>query len=250
MNPETQKSALQPETTALATTPGPAPKGVIAPLVELLQRPEDVIVRARDADRLKPALALLVGSLSCAAAYGASAGFFQGGSQVLTSMLKAPLIILGSVALCAPSLFVFSSLAGARLSAARFFTILSAFSALLGLLLVGLLPIAWLFSVSSKSMLFIVWLHLGAWAVALIFAGRFVARAFGEIKGRTGLFLWLLLFLVVSFQVATVLRPVLWRAPGSTVFESEKRFFTEHLEAVSEFDSPPKPCSTPRGPSH
>jgi hypothetical protein len=247
-----QQSPAPAAAAALAAPldPGPAPPGIVAPLVELLQAPDMVVARSRERAQVRAALRLFGGAMLCAAAYGASSGFFQGGSQILLSMLKAPLIIAASVALCAPSLFVFSSLAGARLSGPRFVTVLAGFSALLGLLMVGFLPISWLFSVSSKSLLFVVWLHVAAWALALYFAGRFVTRALNDASRRTGLVLWLLLFLAVSFQVATVMRPVLWRTPDGPLFESGKRFFTEQLDAASDFDGPAKTYSAPGGPAH
>jgi hypothetical protein len=222
--------------------PGSAPTGFVAPLVELLQHPDRLMARSRDTDELRTALTLFIGSLVCAAAYGAASGCFQGGWQVLASTIKAPLILYGSVALCAPSLFVFSSLAGAKLTWRRFFIILAGFSGLLGLLLVGFMPISWLFSVSSNSISFVVWLHIAAWCTALFFAGRFVSQSLSDAAGKATIALWLVLFLAVSFQVATVVRPVLWRAPGAPFIESGKKFFTEQLGSAMD-PAEPNECS-------
>lgn len=227
---------MTPETPAKQPPP-PPPRGVIGQLIELLQQPDLAIERA-EAGSPGPALALFVGAVLCAAAYGASAGFFQGGTQIGVAMIKAPVIVLGSVLLCAPSLFVFSSLAGVRLSGRRFVALLAQFSALLGLLLVGFLPVSWLFSASSKSMIFIVFLHLGAWATAIFFAGRFVSRALGASRGGGALLLWLGVLMLVSFQVTTALRPILWRAPEAPFLESGKRFFTDQLGRAADFVEP------------
>ena len=71
---------------------------------------------------------LLLGAGVLAAFYGASAGFFQGGAQIGVAALKAPLIVLGSLLLCAPSLYVFSALAGVRRPPRAFFLDLACFA--------------------------------------------------------------------------------------------------------------------------
>ncbi|HEX2225477.1 MAG TPA: hypothetical protein VHN15_14845 [Thermoanaerobaculia bacterium] len=53
---------------------------------------------------------------------------------------------------------------------------------------------------------------------------------------KSGLFLWLALFLIVSMQVATVVRPVLvWDGKGA-LFTQGKMFFLEHLGRVYDQD--------------
>ena len=88
----------------------------------------------------------------------------------------------------------------------------------------------WLFSVSSSSLAFVVWLHLILWAMALVFGGRFLRAALPEVHPGA-LILWLVLFCVVSFQVVTFVRPVLWRSPGAPVVEQGKLFFLDHFNA-------------------
>lgn len=176
---------------------------------------------------------LLLGALLCFAAYGAIAGLFQGGAQVGWSALKTPLIVLGTALLCLPSLYVFATLAGARLSPARFAFVVAAFLALLGLLALGLIPINWLFSVSSRSLLFVVWLHLGAWILAVKLARRFLRSVFEDEGPRRAVGAWLILFVVVSLQVTTCLRPVLWRDDNAPAFEGQRLSFLEHFFRVT-----------------
>jgi hypothetical protein len=192
-----------------------------------LLRPDEMAA-AGDAE---PASALrrVLGACLCFAAYGATAGLFQGGAQIAWAAVKTPLIVLGASLLCFPSLYVFATLAGARLDFARSCSVLSSFLALLGLLAVGLIPVNWLFSVSSRSLLFVVWLHVIAWLLAVWLGKRLLAAVMPEDRARQALGLWLVLFVVVSFQVATCLRPLLWRDPQSAVFETGRLFFMEHL---------------------
>ncbi|MCP4657959.1 MAG: hypothetical protein GY856_21330, partial [bacterium] len=196
-----------------------APRGVFAALDELLRRPGVVIARSRL--RTPSSLVyLLLGALACCVVYGAASGFFQGGGQILVTAFKAPLIIFGSLLLCLPSFYVFSSLAGAEVSGRWLATAMVGLGAMLGLLLVGLMPIAWLFSVSSRSLPFIVVLHFAVWVVAIGFGYRFLALAFRGVGGL--LALWILLFSIVSFQVASQMRPVLLRPAEVPLFAPQK----------------------------
>ncbi|HZF09138.1 MAG TPA: hypothetical protein VFE33_10140 [Thermoanaerobaculia bacterium] len=226
--------------------PIPEPGGALQAFDELLKAPHQVALRARQAGSNRPAFLLLAGSVVGFAVYGAVAGLFTGGSQVLVSAFKAPLIVLLSLALCLPSLYIFSALAGAPLSRRPFLHVVAGFSGMLALLLIGLMPISWLFSVSSRSLLFVVWLHAIAWIVAASFGARFLSRSFDLPEVGKAIFLWLLLFALVSFQVSTWLRPVLWRAPGAPIFESGKLFFLEHLDKIA---NPPPPAKKPAAPT-
>jgi hypothetical protein len=203
-------------------------------LDELLRQPMAGFERAHSGVPIgASSLRILLGSVICCLLYGAASGFFQGGLQVFVAALKAPLIVAWAAALCAPSLYVFGLLAGASLTRQRFVVTLAGFLGMLSLVLVGLLPIEWLFSVSSKSLPFVVWLHLVLWGLALVFAARFLRAALPEVSIGAVL-LWLVLFSVVSFQVTTFLRPTLWRQPNGRLFEGEKMFFLEHFnKAIS-----------------
>lgn len=179
---------------------------------------------------------LLGGALVGILLYGAVAGLFQGGNQVLVSAFKAPLIVGMALALCLPSLYVFSALSGARWSKQRLLATISGFAATLGLLLAALLPIAWLFSVSSRYLASAVWIHVLMWGISLLFGWRFLSLALRESGAGSGMFVWLLLFALVSLQVATFVRPVLWRAPKAPLFEQGKMFFLEHYGKVLKQD--------------
>ncbi len=164
------------------------------------------------------------------ALYGAAAGMFQGGTQIALAAAKAPGIAALTLLLCCPSLYIFGALAGARWTPATFRIVAAGLLATLGFLLGGLLPIAWLFSSSSRYLGTVVWIHVLLWIVALALAYRFLSGALRELGARGGAFLWLCLFLIVSFQVTTLLRPVLWRPEGAPLHRfGEKKSFFENL---------------------
>jgi hypothetical protein len=130
------------------------------------------------------------------------------------------------------AVLLYGALAGIDWSGPKLLGTLAGLAATLGLVLVGLLPISWLFSVSSRQLAFVTWIHILAWALALAFVLRYLRGALPESGPGGMLFLWLILFAVVSLQMVTVLRPVLWREPGAPILSSERRFFLEHLARV------------------
>ncbi len=209
-----------------------APENLLGAFDDLLKRPLAGLARADGAAPLAYCWRLLRGAALCWALYGAAAGFFQGGLQIPIAGLKAGLIVAASLMLCVPSLYVFASLMGADLSPRRFLAVVSGFGGMLGLLLLGLLPIGWLFSVSSSSLVFVAWLHVALWLLALLFATRFLGEALRQAGSQGIAALWVALFCVVAFQVTTLMRPVLWRAPGTPVFEGGKMFFLEQFDRL------------------
>lgn len=189
---------------------------------------------AGEPSRLGALAALAVaGLVTC----GAVAGLFAGGEQVAITALKAPLIAVFSVLLCLPSLAVATALAGARWSARRLTAAALAFTAGLALLLAALLPVSWLFSVSSRRLTSVAVLHALVWLVAIAFARRCLVAFTGE-RARGALRLWTCLFVLVSFQAATWLQPVLWRAPGEALFPRPRQFFLEHFAATTKVELP------------
>lgn len=208
--------------------------GILRSFDRLLTEPQSLL--QEEGGRSSVPFWLLAGALAGFVAYGAGAGAFQGGNQILMTAWKAPLIVGMALALCLPSLYVFGALSGARWSKQRLLATVSGFAATLGLLLAALVPISWLFSVSSRYLASAVWIHALLWLISLLFGWRFLGRALRESGAGGGMFLWLLLFALVSFQVATFLRPVLWSDAGDPVFERGKMSFVEHFGKVVAHD--------------
>jgi len=206
---------------------------VITALNELLKRPADTMGHA---DQRPPSHSylLLGGAVACYVLYGAAAGLFQGGWSVAIAILKVPLIITASLLLCIPSLYVFTTLAGADYTPRAFAAGLAGFSGIVGLILVALMPIVWLFTVSSISLSFVVWMHVIVWAIALVFAARFLARTASTVSSAVTL--WVILIFFVSLQMTTTLRPVLWSGNGEPLFGNARESFFEHLGEVAKWD--------------
>ena len=190
----------------------------------------DQLLKRRDGTVTAHPFALLIGAIGCYVIYGIAAGFFQGGWSLVMTTLKIPLIILGSLVLCVPSLYVFTGLSGADFSLRAFANVVAGFAGITALILLALMPVIWLFSVSTISLEFVVWLHIFIWLTALVFGGRFLWSAAASARGSLGF--WLVLLFFVSLQMTTYVRPVLWRADDEPLFATAKKSFFGHLEEV------------------
>jgi hypothetical protein len=99
---------------------------------------------------------------------------------------------------------------------------------LAGLLLLGFAPALWIFAESTDSFGFMGVLAVGSWLIAFTFALRFL-RAMALISGGTQagpLRIWSFVFLLVTLQMTTSLRPILGRSDD--FLTSEKKFFLQH----------------------
>lgn len=146
--------------------------------------------------------------------YGAIMGSFSGGAQWGWVPLKMAAGSLLSAALCLPSLYIFTSLTGGRQTPAQMTGLLLLALTLSGILLVGFAPIAWIFSQSTGSLVFMGLLHLVFWMIATHLGMRLLGKALSIPRGgRMRLLpLWVCVYVMVSLQMSTVLRPMLARA--------------------------------------
>lgn len=209
----------------------------------------DELLRRRDGVVTAHPFTLLIGAIGCYVLYGVAAGFFQGGWSLAMATLKVPLIIVASLVLCLPSLYVFSGLGGAELTPRAFATTVAGFAGITGLILLALMPVIWLFSVSTLSLWFVVWLHLIVWIIALVFGRQFLVRSASTARATIGL--WLFLLFIVSLQMTTYVRPVLWRASDAPLFETGKQSFFAHLGDVLDWKAPvaKKPATNTSAPA-
>jgi hypothetical protein len=160
--------------------------------------------------------------------FGFVLGCFAKHEQLWAAPLKITAGIGFASVICFPSLYIFSTLAGARVSLGQLAACLAGALALAGLLLLGFAPAVWIFAESTDSFGFMGSLALGSWVIAIYFALRFlkavVVSTGGTQKGP--LVVWSFVFLLVSLQMTTSLRPILGRSEA--LLTHEKKFFLEH----------------------
>ena len=169
----------------------------------------------------------LIGFL-CSLVYGLVVGTFSRGDQLWAAPVKIAGGVLLSALICLPSLYIFSCLGGSRARLVEVFGLLAGLLTLTTVLLIGFAPVAWVFSESTKSLAAISALHLAFWLIATIFGLRFLGAGFSRLGAGSsaGLRVWMVIFLLVSLQMSTALRPIVGTA--STFFPTEKQFFLAH----------------------
>lgn len=205
-------------------------------LASLLKTPAAILWRIRENDRL-PSLSaqLLSWGLIFHAVYGFAMALFDSTEAGAITAVKAPLIAMFSVLLCLPSLYVFSCVAGLPVRITQACALAASTVAMTGLLLLGMTPVTWLFSVSTNSISFVVIMNLISWMVAVGFALRFFANLdlSGKKEKLSGLKWWLFIYITVSLQMATTLRPLLGKPEIGWITPEKKFFLTHFRESIS-----------------
>lgn len=200
-----------------------------AAIVEaLLKRPANLIAALQETRSTRITLQLIFVALLALAAYGLVVGSFSGGKQVLAAPLKISAGVAATLLICLPSLFIFTCLTGADVTLRALIGTACAMVALAALLLIGFAPVAWVFSQSTDSIAFMGFLHLAFWLIGITFGLRLL-RVLMEslrISERLHLRVWSAIFVLVSLQMTTALRPIL--GTSEHWLPSEKKFFVAH----------------------
>ncbi len=211
----------------------------------------DALLRARTTDAPTdgepfagpPKRLLLAMALALGGVYGAFMGWyavrvagFEGLAQLASTTVKLPLLFLLTLAVTFPSLYVFNTLLGSRLTfpatlrlALGWITVMLAVAASLG-------PILGFFTISADSYIFIVILNVILLGLSgVVGCGALLQRLRSPAAqwiprdsatkapptivyqpadvGRQTLFVWIVVFGVVGLQMAWVMRPFIG-APG------------------------------------
>lgn len=172
---------------------------------------------------------LLAVAIGCLVVFGIVVGTFSGSAQLWAAPLKIVCGLLFSGLICLPSLYIFSCLGGLNAKFGTVVGLLCALTALAALLLVGFAPVVWLFGVSSTSAAFLGFLLLTLWIICVSFGFVLLFRA-GRALGMTTtghLLVWCVVFLLVTLQMTTTLRPILGTSDRLLNFD-EKKFFLSH----------------------
>lgn len=184
-------------------------------------------------------------ALSAIVVFGLVLGTFAYGNQLWAAPLKLGGGLLFAGLICFPSFYIFSSLAGSTASAARMGGFICGMLAMAGLLLLGFAPALWIFAQGTSSFGFMGFLALASWLVALIFAFRFIRNALQETGAtqKAPIVIWFGIFLLVTLQLSTSLRPIL--GTSDKFLNTEKKFFMQHwVETMGKSLQPPVSSSS------
>lgn len=220
--------------------------GPIAAVEAVLREPRRVVFQLTQPGARRVTASLLLAAIGCALVYGVVVGTFSGGDQLWAAPLKIVAGLLLSAAICLPSLYVFSCLGGTRARLSDLCGMVAGLLALATLLLLGFAPVAWVFSESTESVAGMGAIHLGFWFIASYFGLRFLHAGFKllDARGSGGLGAWVVVFMLVTLQMATALRPIIGTAP--TFLPTEKKFFLAHWFDCAAGAPKEKPKPIPR----
>jgi len=179
---------------------------------DLLKSPLKLIEQIRENKTPRAVIAqLLIISLIGFLVFGVTLGSFSFHEQLWAAPLKIFIGITASTLICLPSLYVFAALTGTTLGLREIAQGMAGVLALIASLLLGFTPVLWVFSQSTKSESFFGFLVL--------------LKQSGTTK-TAPLRIWIGIFLLVTLQMSTTLRPIIGHS--DQLFTSEKRFFLEH----------------------
>lgn len=229
MNNETTPATPPPAkpSQSLLIEPLQGPVTLMNVIENLLKHPGRVLHECREGG-LKVPLRLLISTLVSFGVFGLLLGSFSGGVQLWASPLKVTLGITIAVLICLPSLYIFSALDGLDARLGQIATVMLSAVALAGLLLLGFAPVIWVFSASTDSLAFMGFLGLIFWVIGLYFGSRLLLQAAGSLGMQSTRYLktWLTIFIIVTLQMSTSLRPLIGKA--DTLLPPEKKFFLQH----------------------
>lgn len=204
----------------------------------LLRRPQALVARLAEPDHgaTEKFAAMAVISFLL---FGFVLGCFAKQEQLWAAPAKVVGGLLFSGLICFPSLYIFATLAGARIAILQLAACLAGALALAGLLLLGFAPALWIFAESTDSIGFMGTLAIASWVVAVLFALRFLKSVIFATGGtqKGPLFIWSVVFLLVTLQMTTSLRPILGRS--EIRLTQEKKFFLAHWADTFATSLPP-----------
>lgn len=199
----------------------------------LLKFPGRVLYELREGQSMRVARQLAVLAFGAMLLFGFVLGIFSGGEQLWAAPVKLAGGMAVAVLITLPSLYVFSCLGGMDITPQKAAGLILTAVALLGLILSALCPVAWIFTQSTSSVGMMGFLTLLFWLVAISFGISRLFRSAKKIGLANAQYLraWIVIFVVVTLQMSTSLRPIIGPAED-TFFPTEKRFFLSHWEAV------------------
>jgi hypothetical protein len=213
-------------------------RGCAAAFEAVLREPRRVFHQLRQGPPGALIVALALLTVICSLGYGLVAGTFSGGTQLWAAPLKVAGGLLFAALICFPSLFVFACLGGAPARVGQVAGLLAGMLAVSSMLLIGLAPVAWVFSQSTESVAMMGALHLVFWGLATCFGLRFMDAGLKlMLNAGAGTRVWFAVFVLVALQMTTALRPIIGTA--ETLLPAEKKFFLVHwLETIEQSVKP------------
>ncbi len=209
-------------------TPLDGKPGLLEFLEALLKTPKSLFSEIQAGQARKVALSLMLLIAVFLSGYGIVTGLFSGGSQWIWAPVKIVAMVMLSGLICLPSLYIFTCLSQVEMKIWEMIAHTCAAICLVSILLVGFMPVLFIFTMSTESLKFMGFMHIIIWIIAGIAGSRFLLTSFRYLRGSPSGYsaLWIFIFSLVLMQMSTTLRPIL--GSSDDVFTSEKKFFLSH----------------------
>jgi hypothetical protein len=166
---------------ATSTTPG---SGLLVIERILRDRPSiwQQIVDQRD---LRQLIGQMVGSTVVSLAlYGAVLGASHGWQQMLSSMVKLPLLFLATLAICLPTLYLFNLVFGSRLSMVQAVALILVSITVTAVLTLAFAPVSLFFLVTAKSYSFYKLLNVSILLLTALVGLRFLVEGMRAVNDQ------------------------------------------------------------------
>jgi hypothetical protein len=199
----------------------------IALVNRLLRAPEEVAQDCKDdRDVAKVAKNAMLAIAICAAVFGAVVGSWHGGPQIGFAALKMPIVMLGTLILCAPAFYAVAAVFGRPWRFRAVVSLALVAGARFALVLLAAAPALWLTINLGAPYHAIKLVAALAYALAGLAALTLLLRGLGDGSGKAlTITLFVGIFLMVGGQSAWILRPYLG-TPG----EKDIALFTREKE--------------------
>ena len=200
----------------------------VSAIESILRKPRRIMYQLRQPGSGRLIFSMVMVAVCCSLIYGVVVGTFSMGDQLWAAPVKIAGGLLFASLICLPSLYIFTCLSGSQARLTEICGLVAGLLMLMTILLIGFAPVAWLFSQSTESVVWMGVLHLVFWFIATFFGLRFLETGFSHSKARSnaGLNVWIMIFMLVAVQLTTALRPIVGKAP--TFLPKEKKFFLTH----------------------
>src|SRR6267378_6329589 len=200
-------------------------RNAVSAIESILRKPRRIMYQLRQPGSGRLIFSMVMVASVCSLIYGVVVGTFSMGDQLWAAPVKIAGGLLISALICLPSLYVFTCLSGSQARLAEICGLVAGLLMLMTILLIGFAPVAWLFSQSTESVVWMGVLHLVFWFIATMFGLKFLDAGFSHSKARSsaGLYTWVIIFILVAVQMTTALRPIVGKS--DTFFPTQKQFF-------------------------
>jgi hypothetical protein len=209
----------------------------------ILQRPGEFFDEIRDGIGLTEKIqALLITSTLFLAIYGAVLGSGHP-LQALSSAIKLPLVFLGSLIACAPTLYIFDLLLGSKRSLNQTIAVLLTAVTATAVLLFSFTSITIAFRLMLSDYQFFNILNVGFLVITVSIGVLYMVTGLSRSSGAKNRIIndlfytcWIILFLFMISQIGWSLRPFFYY-PGTpfALFAGGGNLFTGIFNAIGEF---------------